>query len=536
MTENRAGPLAHEGEPDWLLGGIHLPTVKSAPQATALIIGQSRQVITYARLEQAIATLSTEMIRNGLIPGDVVALRATNSAEFVVGLLAAARAGLVTAPIDPSLPEAETTGRLETVGARVLLSSSSFPERNDARQNPTPVWLLSGTAMRSDRAPRSTNPPSGLRSDDALLMFTSGTTALPKLVPWTNSAIGTAVAAVVELYGLSDGDATVAAMPLFHGHGLIATLLATLASGGRLLMPAAGRFTAHTFWDDMAAVKATWYTAVPTIHQILVNRTRPGQPDVTRGRGELRFIRSCSAPLAESVVDRLESTFGTPVLPAYGMTEATHHITGCAIEDDVALRRTTVGAASMVSVRVVGPDRRVASPGVVGEIQVSGPTVTRGYVGDGGIAANATAFDEQWLLTGDLGSVDRDGHLTVVGRVKTVINRGGEKISPEHVEQVLAGCPGIEQAAVFGRPDPLYGERVSAAVVLEAHADATPDVITDYCRDRLPGYEIPDQLTVMKSLPVTDKGDIDRVRLARIAAGGMSSVSSNTTGLNTTGR
>ncbi|GAA1647738.1 acyl-CoA synthetase [Mycolicibacterium murale] len=409
-------------------------------QSTALIV--DRAPVTYGELDDLVGT------RARGISGRVVPVTGGNTLEYVVTLLAAARAGAVVAPLDPALPEAERTRRL---------------------------------ALLDD--------PAGLRDGDAMIMLTSGTTGTPKLVPWTHQSLSAGVHAVVDSYGLTAQDATVAVMPLFHGHGLVATLLATLTSRGTVLLPAAGRFSAHTFAADMAAANATWYTAVPTIHQIVVRRGDPLPP--------LRFIRSCSAPLRPDLVSELEQRFDTQVLAAYGMTETTHQAATVRLGADAQTRRNTVGVPSGLQVRIIN-----------GEICFRGPTVMRGYLG----TEPADPFADGWLRTGDLGAVDPDGNLIVTGRCKNLINRGGEKISPEHVEQVLAGCPGVLQAAVVGVPDALYGEQVTAAVVITADTD--PGRIAEHCRALLAPFEIPQRFIAVPALPQTPKGDVDRATLA----------------------
>lgn len=475
-------------------------TLSGAPDSPAVICGVDRSVITYRELEAAVSTVARTLTGNGLRSGDVVALMAANTIEFVVGLLGASRAGMTVTPLDPALPDAVVRQRLDMLGARVLLTGPD-------REQPTgacPAWTLSRLAVNAGAAPRNTQPPEGSSDDDALIMLTSGTTGTPKMVPWTHSSLTAAVTTIAQTYDLSDSDATVAAMPLFHGHGLIATLLTSLSVGGSVLLPARGRFSARTFWDDMAAAGGTWFTAVPTIHQILLGRTEPGQPDEFREFDPLRFLRSCSAPLSPATATRLERTFGVPVLQAYGMTEATHHISGCTVGDDLATRLRSVG-------RPIGAAARI----VDGEIQLAGPTIARGYLGDPALSVGV--FTENWLRTGDLGILGDHGELVVTGRIKNIINRGGEKISPEHVEEVLAGYRGIAQAAVFPLPDPMYGERVAAAVVADQASSerVTAENLADYCRTRLAAYEVPDHISVIDHLPLTAKGAVDRAALVK---------------------
>lgn len=458
------------------------------PDSTALMVGHDRTHITYKSLQQRISGRTAELTRAGLRPGEVIAIQGRSSVDYVVNLLAATGAGLVVAPLDPALPAEERQRRLDLVGARTT--------------------LVDGQAEIA--APREVPPPYGLDSDDALVMLTSGTTGTPKMVPWTHSGLAAGVAAVVESYGLTAADATVAVMPLFHGHGLVAALLATLSSGGAVLLPSQGRFTAHTFADDMAAVGATWYTAVPTIHRIVLHRGDE--------LPALRFIRSCSAPLSPELVSELETRFATQVVAAYGMTETTHQASTVRPGDPRPVRLHTVGTPAGLVARIVDSNGNDCGPGQTGEITFRGPTVMRGYLG----VQPADPFHDGWLRTGDLGVLDLDGNLVVTGRVKNLINRGGEKISPEHVEQVLTTYPAVAQAAVVGVPDELYGEQVAAAVVTHSGATLDTAALTEYCRNRLASFEIPQRIITVTELPLTAKKDIDRAAVVSTLAAAFS--------------
>jgi acyl-CoA synthetase (AMP-forming)/AMP-acid ligase II len=345
-----------------------------------------------------------------------------------------------------------------------------------------------------------------LSDDDALVLFTSGTTDRAKMVPLTNANIAASIRAICRSYELGPDDATVAVMPLFHGHGLFAVLLSSLASGGCVLLPERGRFSAHTFWDDMRDAAATWFTAVPTIHQILLQRSPgdyPGPQAVP-----LRFVRSCSAPLNMATAQAMERTFGAPVLSAYGMTETTHQATSQPLPLRGPAKQGSIGRATGVDVRIVDHDGLACPAGTVGEVWVHGPTVARGYLANK--AGTAHNFADGWFRTGDLGVVDEDGYLFLAGRIKNIINRGGEKISPEHVESMLAECHGVAEVAVFAIPDATYGERVGAAVVVAEGESVAPEEILQDSRNRLAPFEVPDRLTVVAALPHTAKGALDR--------------------------
>ncbi len=485
------------------------------PEKPALVVTDARRPVSYRDLAGLADDLAAQLHRAGLAGGDRVALRAGSNAEFVVGLLAASRADLVAVPLDPALPAGEQRTRCERVGARAVLVDGEAAGDREGWGWPIAVAVGGeAPAVRLEAATPARDgvaTPEGLRDDDAMIMFTGGTTGVPKMVPWTRDNLAASVRAIVAGYGLGPDDATVAVMPLYHGHGLLAALLATLASGGTVLLPARGRFSAHTFWDDVAAAGATWYTAVPTIHQILLERATAGSDRPTG----LRFIRSCSAPLTAEAAQALQDTFSAPVVCAFGMTEATHQVATTRADqtENPAATPGLVGRSTGPRIRIAGPGGEPVPADAVGEVWLHGPTVVRGYLGDAAITA--ANFTDGWLRTGDLGSLSAGGELTIRGRIKELINRGGEKISPEHVEGVLANHPGVLEVAVFGRPDPMYGETVAAAIVPRGTASPTPDELAEFCRDRLAPYEVPADFRLVEELPHTAKGSLDRRAVAQ---------------------
>ncbi len=507
-----------------------LVAAASRPEAPALIVTPDRIPVSYGDLVRLVDDLAGQLNRSGLQPGDRLALRAGSNAEFVVGLLAASRAELIAVPLDPALPVSEQRARSEAAGVRAVLVDGDGPGDRDQQaltswpfvvtvgRNRGPLKAVPAVpAVHLDAATppiRATSTPEGLRDDDAMIMFTGGTTGVPKMVPWTRSNIVSSVRAIVAGYRLGPEDATVAVMPLYHGHGLLAALLSTLVSGGTVLLPARGRFSAHTFWDDIDAVRATWYTAVPTIHQILLERAKTDQSGKKPAR--MRFIRSCSAPLTPETALALQDEFAAPVVCAFGMTEATHQAATTGIEDESKNPAATpglVGRSTGPEIRIVGSEGMPAAADGVGEVWLRGPTVVRGYLGDPAITA--ANFTDGWLRTGDLGSLSPTGELTIRGRIKELINRGGEKISPERVEGVLASHPGVLEVAVFGVPDKLYGETVAAVIVPRKPAVPTPNELAVFCGERLAPFEIPANFQETSALPHTAKGSLDRRAVAR---------------------
>lgn len=494
---------------DMRLGDLAESRARKQPSSIALVISKTGGRITYQQLAELADQCAVRLSAKGLSVGDVVGLRAANGVDYVVGLLGAARAGLVVVPLDPALVPEEQQTRLRRTAARAVITDTPADPNS-------PEIRITVTASDGDPAcdlngePGAITDPAaiGLTPSDALIMFTSGTTAMPKMVPWTHEALCAAMANVAGAYELRATDGTVAVMPMFHGHGLVAGLLATLGTGGRLGIPCSGRFSPRTFSDEMHGVDATWLTAVPTIHQILLDAGAAA--DI--GRNRLRFLRSCSAPLAPDVAQRLEVAFGAPVLPAFGMTEATHQACAVRPSSDADTRIHTVGEPTGTELRITDDSGSSCATGIVGEVWLRGISIARGYLDNK--RATAETFIDGWLRTGDLGSVDSKGVLTLRGRIKNIINRGGEKISPEHVEDVLLAHPDITQAAVFGRSDTKYGERVGAAVILRSGAPANEDLVRGFCASRLANYEVPEYISFVDELPTTAKGSVDRNRLA----------------------
>ena len=494
--------------------------VRDRPDASALVVKSDRVRVSYGELATLVDSVAARLDGSGLCEGDAVGIVCANNADFVVALLGAARAGLVVAPLDPGLPQLEISDRLERLGAEAVLLGRLTHETSPLGSFSTPTWNLR-THMASDGNPTVTLDEHGgaakyvsdatyeLSDHDAIVLFTSGTTDKAKMVPLTHANVAASVQGICLTYELGLEDATVAVMPLFHGHGLLTTLLSSLASGGCVLLPERGRFSARTFWDDVRAADATWFTAVPTIHQILLQRS--AREDPSPQEVPFRFVRSCSAPLDAATARAMQQMFGAPVLSAYGMTETTHQAASQPLPMRGSVKRGSVGKATGVDLRVVDQDGRTCPAGMGGEVWVHGPTVARGYLANP--AASVHDFADGWFRTGDLGAVDEDGDLFLAGRIKNIIIRGGEKISPEHVEAVLAECNGVVEAAVFAIPDAIYGERVGAAVVVEGESVA-PEQILQGSRNRLAPFEVPDRLHVVAVLPHTAKGSLDRRAVA----------------------
>ncbi|HEV3122669.1 MAG TPA: acyl--CoA ligase, partial [Isosphaeraceae bacterium] len=345
------------------------------------------------------------------------------------------------------------------------------------------------------------DPPRG--DDVALFLHTSGTTSRPKGVPLTHANLYTSLRNIADTYALSPDDVSLIVMPLFHVHGLLGATLSTLHRGGTAIVPQ--RFSAASFWKEAREHGATWYSAVPTIHQILLARAdQDGAP-----RSGLRFIRSCSAALAPSVFAELEARFGAPVLEAYGMTEAAHQMASNPLPPG-ARKPGSVGRGTGVEIAILDEKGNARPPGALGEVSIRGENVMHGYRNNP--EANAQSFASGFFRTGDQGHLDEKGYLTLTGRIKELINRGGEKISPLEVDGILIEHPAVSEAVCFAVQDPKYGEEVNAAVVLKA--PVTEGEIVRFCRERLADFKVPKRIHITDSLPRTATGKIQRRHVA----------------------
>jgi len=501
--------------------------VQQQPERIAVGTSDMRTTITYRQLDALVRSAMAQLSRMGLRRSNTVALLSDNSVEFVLGLLAIMFSGARVAPLNPALTSSELGTRLSQLSANALLVTGHLanePRFANSAPESLSCWImdLEGSGSSSEvrivdkkvrtPAPGATTEPNiPIEGEDiALLMFTGGTTGSPKLVPLTHRNLAASIEDISSGYALSPNDATLLVMPLFHGHGLIGGLLSTLASGGSAYVPSTGAFSAHLFWPDVLRLGVTWYTAVPTIHRILLSRASREYPKSSPV--PLRFIRSCSAPLDEELATATTATFRAPMISAYGMTETCHQLSSNPLPVNGPNKTSSVGLATGVEIRIVDPSERDVPPGGVGEIWVRGATVTPGYLNNP--EANAASFVEGWYRSGDLGSKDEDGYIFVRGRLKEMINRGGEKISPLDIDAVLLSNPKVLEAASFGEADKIYGENVQAAVILRPGIQATESELQVYCRTRLSSFEVPQRIHIVANFPRTAKGSTDRHALA----------------------
>ena len=449
-----------------------------------------------------------------------VAIVLPQGPELAVGFLAVT-AGATAAPLNPAYVEKEFRFYLEDLQARALIlpQGSDSPARAAAGALGVPVIeLISGEngagRFHLSGVARPLESPAGFAEEEdvALVLHTSGTTSRPKMVPLTHANLLASVRHIGATLQLQTTDRCLNVMPLFHIHGLVAGLLASLGAGGSVVCTRS--FDAGKIFGWLETWKASWYSAVPTMHQAILTRAQnlPVQPL----RSSLRFIRSSSAALPPPVMVGLEAAFGVPVIESYGMTEAAHQMASNPLPPR-ARKPGSVGLAAGPEVAILDESGQTLASGRTGEVAIRGPNVTGGYVNNR--AANATAFCGGWFRTGDQGYLDSEGYLFITGRLKELINRGGEKIAPREIDEVLVACPGVRQAVAFAVPHPTLGENIAAAVVLKDGAAVGEAKLREFALNRLPAFKVPSRIIFVKDVPKGPIGKIQRIGLAdRLAA------------------
>lgn len=491
-----------------------IPCDSTSPAIIALSPNIAPLTLSHQSLRHRITTYA-QTLSKIIPPNAVVAIAMPNSPHFIISFLAVTSMSAVAAPLNPVYTEEEFSFFLSDADVHTILIPSTLP--SDA-----PICLAASAlslpispfpeSLLIESFPPPSSPPANPPTPETIAMFlhTSGTTSRPKGVPLSHANLSTSITNIANTYHLSPADRTVLVMPLFHVHGLMAATLTTLATGGCVIIPPGGKFSAKAFWPSVITGAATWYTAVPTMHQILLARADSEYPSPAP---PLRFIRSCSASLAPAVLERLEARFGAPVLEAYAMTEAAHQMTSNPLPELGPRKPGTVGLPQNVSVAILNDQNCEVPKGVIGEVCIRGGNVTAGYKNNP--AANEAAFAGGWFHTGDQGSLNSEGYLTLTGRIKELVNRGGEKISPLEVDAALLAHPDVKEAVSFSVPDEKYGEEVNAAVILVPTSNVDVDALIEFAKGKMAPFKVPKRMFICDDLPRTATGKIQRRIVAK---------------------
>jgi acyl-CoA synthetase (AMP-forming)/AMP-acid ligase II len=474
----------------------------------------------YRALRALTAKNASDLAAHGIGPNDRVAIVLDNGPEMAAAFLSIAGAA-TAAPLNPTYRAEEFEFYLTDLRAKLLVVArgKESPAIDVAEKLGVPIARLvahpergagsfdldfpSGAAMEAPRSARPVTP-----DDIALVLHTSGTTSRPKIVPLSHRNICASATNIRRTLSLTANDRGLVIMPLFHIHGLIAALTAPLSAGGEV--SCSPGFNALKFFGWLAEVRPTWYTGVPTMHQAILLRAANNAEAIAGHR--LRFIRSSSSALPPTVIAELERVFGVPVVEAYGMTEAAHQMASNPLPP-AARKPGTVGPSGGPEIRVVDTSGKTVPRGATGEIVIKGLNVMREY--ENNPNANADAFYDGWFRTGDQGVMDDDGYVSITGRLKEIINRGGEKISPREVDEIIMEHPAVHQCVTFAMPHDMLGEDVAAAIVLRQGAQASDRELRDFAATRLAAFKVPRKILILTEIPVGATGKLQRIGLAQ---------------------
>lgn len=491
--------------------------VSRADRDAVAIGAPDRPPLTYGGLGHLIQEICGNLNQFGIGRNDRVAIVLPNGPEMATTFLSIA-ACASAAPLNPAYKKDEFAFYLGDLQAKAVIveDGSTSPVLEAAGELGIPVltieWQpydLAGSISfaPSDLKGRAENQGLSYDDDVALVLHTSGTTSRPKVVPLTTRNIMASADHIRETLQLTGADIGLNIMPLFHIHGLIASLLSSMTAGAQVVCTPG--FNALKFFHWFDAVKPTWYTAVPTMHQAILARAGRNEEIVKKSR--LRFARSSSSSLPPPVMMELEALFDCPVVEAYGMTEAAHQMASNPLPP--ANRKAgTVGLAAGPEIAIMSEDGVLKERNESGEIVIRGPNVTAGY--ENNPEANASAFTDGWFRTGDLGFLDDEGYLTISGRLKEIINRGGEKIAPREVDDVIQAYPAIDQVVTFAMPHDKLGEAVAAVVVLKEGATADASDIKAFASERLAPFKVPSTIIIRDEIPKGATGKLQRIGLA----------------------
>ncbi|MFJ9963452.1 class I adenylate-forming enzyme family protein [Streptomyces avermitilis] len=469
-----------------------LPDLRARLDADGACIADDAADLDNAAFARRVRRAAAALRARGVGRGDVVALLLPNTADFVVVLFAAWRLGAAVTPVNPALTEREVRYQLGDAGAVVAVTAGPSP-----LAGALPVAEL-------DAGPEDTTAPETNADALALLIYTSGSTGRPKGVMLDHANLAAMAEMMTDTARLTETDHSLLILPLFHVNGIVVGVLSPLLAGGRVTV--AGRFRTETFFDLVATVRPTCFSAVPAIYSMLAELPDHVRPDTS----SVRFAACGAAPMPAALIERFERRYDIPILEGYGLSEGT-----CASTTNPLYGRRKPGTVGLPlpgqQVAVVDPQGRIAPAGAAGEVVVRGPNVMRGYLGRP--EETARTVIDGWLHTGDVGRFDEDGYLVLVDRIKDMIIRGGENIYPKEIETVLGDHPDVLEAAVVGAAEPRLGEVPVAFVALRPGASATTADLLDHCRARLATFKVPTGITLVGRLPRNPVGKTDKPAL-----------------------
>jgi oxalate---CoA ligase len=490
--------------------------INAQPADAIAITAFERTPLTYGALQAQVTNTIAALNGLGIGRGDRVGIVLPNGPDMATAFVAVG-AGATACPLNPAYRADEFEFYLSDLDAKALIveKGSASPAVDVAKKLGVNVIELSPQSaagaftLSAEKTCGVVSKPGAAQADDiVLVLHTSGTTSRPKIVPLAQSNVCASASHISQTLGLRASDSGLNIMPLFHIHGLIAGVITPLSAGSRIHCTPG--FNALKFFSWMQEVKPNWYTAVPTMHQTILARAPQNKAIIEAN--PLRFIRSSSSSIPPQVIAEIEATFNAPLIESYGMTEAAHQMSSNPLPP--AKRKPgTVGKAAGPEVAIMDESGALLAAGETGEIVIRGPNVTAGY--DNNPKANAEAYTNGWFRTGDQGVMDAEGYLSITGRLKEIINRGGEKVSPREVDEVIMDHPAVAQVVTFAVTHDKLGEDVAACVVLKEGAALTERELRDFLSARLADFKVPRKVLFMDEIPKGATGKLQRIGLAQ---------------------
>ena len=485
------------------------------PEAVYAVATETGATITYSQLARDCRQVGAWLRSRGVVAGDTISLVMANSLQTLRLLLGAMHAGVSVNPVNLLSQGEAMRYVLDHADSKIVVVAPEWEERVRALvaaiARPVAVAVVGADDAAAFVVDAADSPASTTSVDPeatALLMYTSGTTGVPKGVMLTQANLAANATAISAEHRLSGSDRVLAVLPLYHINAFAVTMLAPLVEAGSLAM--APKFSAAQFWRQAIDCQCTWLNVVPTIVSYLLEGEAPPRETLAG----IRFCRSASSALPPEHHRAFEAKFGIGIIETMGLTETVAPAFSNPL--DPALRKVgSVGRASGGEARIVDRQLQPVADGVTGELAIRGPHVMRGYYRNE--AATRDAFTpDGWLRTGDLGHRDADGFFFVTGRIKELIIKGGENIAPREIDEALLAHPAVLEAAAVGIADVHYGQEILACVVLREGMACSADELRAFCAERLGRYKAPKAIRFVASLPRGPSGKVQRLKLLEL--------------------